>query len=424
MTGFAVIAVMLLLVALAWIIVPLARRGHGAGIDPAVSNLDILRDQLAEIEGDLAAGTITTAQHDEARREIERRVLEEVGPERERSPTPLGGRWTALALGVGMSFAAVGLYFQLGNPDGLASRSAGHDAGITHDELNVLIAKLAAKLEQQPDEAGFVMLARSYYSQRRYAEAVRAFGRAGAMVMQDPDLLSDYADALAVVQDGRLSGQPLELVKRAIAVEPAHPKALALAGTEAFQRKDYRSAIGLWERIRADSDFGQMIAASIEEARELGGIKASGKSSVPPQVAITAQGPMVAQAQVTGQAQVTAQAQGAARVTGTVKLAPALAGKVDREDTLFIFARAAEGPRMPLAIVKRQVKDLPFSFDLDDSQAMAPTMKLSGASAVIVGARISKSGDATPRSGDLQGFSGTVKVGATNIAIVIDSVVP
>ncbi len=402
MTGFAVIAAMLLLVALAWIIVPLVRRRGGEGIDPAASNLNILRDQIAEIEGDLAAGTITTAQHDEARREIERRVLDEAAPAPQRSLTALGGRWTAAGLGIGISIAAVGLYLQLGNPDGLvASRSVPPGEAITQDRLNELIAKLAAKLEQQPDEAGFVMLARSYYAQRRYADAARAFGRAGAMLMQDPNLLSDYADALAVAQEGKLSGKPIELVQRAIALDPTHPKALALAGTEAFERKDYRSAIGFWERIRADSAFGEMIAANIAEARELGGIKSSEKGD-----------------------KGIAPAPGTGRITGTVKLAPALASKVDREDTMYIFARAAEGPRMPLAIVKRQVKDLPFSFNLDDSQAMAPTMKLSGASAVIVGARISRSGDATPRSGDLQGFSGTVKVGATNIAIVIDSVVP
>ena len=402
MTGFAVVAAMLLLVALAWIIVPLRRRGRDAPVGTAVSNLDVLRDQVAELDGDLAAGTITTAQHEEARREIEQRVLEEAGPEQERTLARAGGRWTAAGLGIGISIAAVGLYLQLGNPDGLvASRSVPQGDAITQDRLNDLIAKLAAKLEQQPDEAGFVMLARSYYAQRRYADAARAFGRAGAMLMEDPNLLSDYADALAVAQEGKLSGKPIELVQRAIALDPTHPKALALAGTEAFERKDYRTAIGFWERIRADSAFGEMIAANIAEARELGGIKSSEKGD-----------------------RRNAPAPGAARVTGTVKLAPALAGKVDREDTMYIFARAAEGPRMPLAIVKRQVKDLPYSFNLDDSQAMAPTMKLSGASAVIVGARISRSGDATPKSGDLQGFSGTVNVGATNVAIVIDSVVP
>ena len=402
MIGFAGLATVLVLVAVAWVIVPLLRRGRDAPLDTAGSNLDILRDQLAELDGDLAAGTITAMQHDEGRREIERRVLDEVGPEQNRTLARVGGRWTAAGLGISISIAAAGLYLQLGNPEGLvASRPAPQGSAITPDQLNELISKLAAKLEQQPDEAGFVMLARSYYSLRRYAEAARAFGRAGALVTQDPNLLSDYADALAVAQEGKLSGKPLELLQRAITLEPTHPKALALAGTEAFERKDYRSAIGFWERIRVDSPFGEMIAANIAEARELGGIKLSDKGDKG-----------VAPAPVT------------ARITGTVKLAPELAGKVDRADTMYIFARAAEGPRMPLAIVKRQVKDLPYSFNLDDSQAMAPTMKLSGASAVIVGARISRSGDATPKSGDLQGFSGTVKVGATDVAIVIDSLVP
>ena len=402
MIGFAGLATVLVLVAVAWVIVPLLRRGRDAPLDTAGSNLDILRDQLAELDGDLAAGTITAMQHDEGRREIERRVLDEVGPEQNRTLARVGGRWTAAGLGISISIAAAGLYLQLGNPEGLVpSRPAPQGSAITPDQLNELISKLAAKLEQQPDEAGFVMLARSYYSLRRYAEAARAFGRAGALVTQDPNLLSDYADALAVAQEGKLSGKPLELLQRAITLEPTHPKALALAGTEAFERKDYRSAIGFWERIRVDSAFGEMIAANIAEARELGGIKLSDKGDKG-----------VAPAPVT------------ARITGTVKLAPELAGKVDRADTMYIFARAAEGPRMPLAIVKRQVKDLPYSFNLDDSQAMAPTMKLSGTSAVIVGARISRSGDATPRSGDLQGFSGTVKVGATDVAIVIDSLVP
>ena len=109
---------------------------------------------------------------------------------------------------------------------------------------------------------------------------------------------------------------------------------------------------------------------------------------------------------------------------GTVSLSPALAGKVAPTDSLFIFARAAAGPRMPLAVVRRQVKDLPFTFTLDDSQAMAPEMNLSKFRDVIVGARISKSGSATPQSGDLQGLSATVQTGADNIKIVIDQVVP
>ncbi len=404
MTAFVVVAVFLVVLALACVIVPLSRpRASKAGIDPAVSNLRIFRDQLVELDRDLAAGAIAAAQYAESRQEIERRVLEEAASEPRGSSAGFGGRWTAAGLAAGLALAASILYLQLGSPESVAPQLARGQGEAPHGEVSDLIERLAARLERQPDEAGFVLLARSYYSLRRYAEAARAFERAGAVVMHDADALADYADALAVAQGGRLSGKPLELALRAMALVPTHAKALALAGTEAFARKDYRGAIGFWERVGGDSPLAQAIAGSIEEARELGNIKPTAKAGAP----------APAQAPIT-----------AARIAGTVKLTPALMSSVHREDTVFIFARAADGPRIPLAIVRRQVKDLPFSFSLDDSQAMAPNMKLSGAGAVVVGARISKSGDATPKSGDLQGFSGTVKLGATNVSVVIDSVVP
>jgi len=117
-------------------------------------------------------------------------------------------------------------------------------------------------------------------------------------------------------------------------------------------------------------------------------------------------------------------APGAASVKGTVSLSGKLAGKTNPDDTVFVFARAAEGPRMPLAIIRRQVKDLPLTFRLDDSMSMSPAMKLSQFKQVVVGARISKSGNAAPQSGDLQGVSKTVNVGDNNVAIVVDSLVP
>ena len=152
------------------------------------------------------------------------------------------------------------------------------------------------------------------------------------------------------------------------------------------------------QQLPPDSEFRQSLTASIAEARQLGGIK-SGASPGP-------------------------QPATAASVRGTVSLSPALAGKVDPADTVFIFTRAAEGPRQPLAAVRRQVKDLPAGFTLDDSQAMSAEMKLSNFREVVVGARISKNGSATPQSGDLQGISQKVKVGATDIVVVIDPVVP
>jgi cytochrome c-type biogenesis protein CcmH len=407
MTLFVVIAALLLIGALAWIIVPLVRPARRVTEDAAGTNLGILRGQLAELDADLALGTISQAQYDEARQEIERRVLDETSSVRERSSAIIGGRWGVAGVGAAFAVAAILLYAQFGAPDGIAPQARLHGGSLSNDEINDLIARLAARLDQQPSEEGFVLLGRSYYAQRRFAEAARAFERAGPAALQDADILADYADALAATTRD-LAGKPIELIRLAITLDPKHDKSLALAGTEAFQRKDYRGAIKFWERIGPESPFAQSIAASIEEARDLGNIKTATK------VGAVEKAPE----------KMAAKAPAIASIAGTVRLAPVLAGKVNREDTVFIFARHAEGPRMPLAIVKKQVKDLPFSFTLDDSQAMAPTMTLSSASAVVVGARISKSGDATPKSGDLQGFSGAVKLGATGIAVVIDSAVP
>ena len=201
----------------------------------------------------------------------------------------------------------------------------------------------------------------------------------------------------------------MQLIERALAIDPTQWKALALAGTAAFNRKDYRKAVEYWERLRSraepDSELARSVASNIEEARQLGGLAAPAK--------------------VTANADAKSQPQAAtARVQGTVTLSAQLAGKSAPADTVFVFARAAEGPRMPLAIQRFQVKDLPVKFRLDDSQAMSPAMKLSNFADVVIGARVSKSANATPQSGDLQGYSKPVKVGAAGVAVVIDQVVP
>jgi cytochrome c-type biogenesis protein CcmH len=216
---------------------------------------------------------------------------------------------------------------------------------------------------------------------------------------------------------GGSCGKPLELVARALAADPTQWKALALAGTAAFDRKDYVRAAAYWERMKASvppgSQIAQSVDASIAEARQLGGLK-PGPALSPPAVA---RAPAAASAPpVAGAAEGT--------VAGTVALAPALAAKVSPNDVVFIFARPVQGSRMPLAIMKKQARDLPIAFTLDDSMSMAPAMTLSNAGEVIVGARISRSGQAIPQSGDIEGFSPPVKVGARDVAVLIEKAIP
>ena len=213
---------------------------------------------------------------------------------------------------------------------------------------------------------------------------------------------------LAVTQGRSLDGEPMRLVEQALKLDPDNVKALSLAGTFAFNNKDYATAIRHWERVLqvapADSPLAQQMRGGIEEARQL----AQGKTLETSAAATPTPAPAVAA--------------GAAAISGTVSLAPALAANASPEDTVFVFARPAEGSRMPLAIIRKQVKDLPFRFELDDSMAMSPQSRLSAFSQVIVGARVSKSGTAVPEAGDLQGQSQPVAVGTRDLSIEIRDV--
>lgn len=430
MITFISIAAVMVVTALAWILVPLLGRGKAGGIAREASNVAILRDQLRELDADLATGAMPREHYEQARRELEQRVLEE-----SKAVSIPGGAasqstaWTAAILGAAIPLAALLLYVSLGNHDAFlpaATRAAkaGAEHEVTPQQVEEMVAKLAAKLDKEPDNPdGWVMLARTYYALNRHADAARAFERALTVVPDNAELLADYADSVAASQGG-LRGKALELVDRALKADPTHWKALALAGTAAFERKDYKSAVVYWERMKATVPPGSPIAgsidASIAEARELGDLKSAPTSAAAP----SANARVAESASAPAGAAATLSLLAGATVAGTVTLAPDLAAKTAPTDVVYIFARAAEGPKLPLAILKKQVKDLPAVFTLDDSMAMAPNFALSNFPQVVVGARISKSGNATPQSGDLEGFSPVVKTGSTGLTVVIDRALP
>ncbi|MBI3938065.1 MAG: c-type cytochrome biogenesis protein CcmI, partial [Betaproteobacteria bacterium] len=300
---------------------------------------------------------------------------------------------------------AIALYLVVGSPQMLSPQqtAAGGEAhGVSAQQIEALIGRVAARLKENPEDAeGWVILARSYSVLGRFPEAARAYANAVARIPRDAQLLADYADALAMAQGRRLQGEPENVIARALEIDPSNLKALALAGSVEFEKKQYASAASYWERILplipGDSDMVRSIQASIAEARSLAG----DGSRQPPRQANAGDS--------------------RAGVSGVVKLAPELAAKVAPTDTVFIFARAADGPRMPLATLRKQAGDLPVKFSLDDTMAMTREMKLSSFPQVVVGARISKSANATPQPGDLQGISPPISSRATGVTIVINS---
>lgn len=435
MIAFILIAAAMVAVALAWLLVPLLRHRSQPDVDRAASNVALLRDQLREIDSDVANGTLSAERAAQAKAELETRVLDEAtaAPPPAAAGTSRAGQRSAFALAVLVPVAAAGIYLTLGTPEALSPQAevaagasgGGHD--LTPAQMEDMVGRLAAKLEKEPANVeGWVILARTYYVMKRYADASRAFERAVALAPDVPELLADYADVLGAAQGGNLAGKPTELINRALAVNPTYWKALALAGTAAFNVKDYKSAVMHWERLKAnvppDSSIAQTVDSSIAEARALGGI-ATTATGTPAQPRATA--PQAgAMPPAKAAAATDAPALPGTSVGGTVKLAPAVAAKAAPGDPVFIFARAAEGSKMPLAILRREVKDLPLTFTLDDSMAMAPNMKLSSFPQVVVGARVSKSGNAVPAAGDLEGLSPPLKPGTTGIALVIDTVRP
>jgi len=455
--AFVVAAAVMAALALVWVVVPLLRPRAAPIVERERTNLAILRDQRRELERDLANGTITSDQYDVTAAELDRRVLEETqSAGAAAGDRPLrSAKLSATLIAVGLPIAATALYVLLGTPAALspelAQRMAPPATGeeeahkITPDELDKMLERLAQRLEQEPSNAeGWAVLARSYAARGKPELAVKAYERAVALVPDDANLLADYADTLGLVQGRSLAGKPTQLVERALKADPTQWKALALAGTAAFDAKDYRKAVDYWERakqvIPPTSPLAKSIDGSIGEARELGKL---GPAPAPAAMAdATKTAPPIAPGAAnphrdgfpgaatgpgsgtgTGAAQAAVPSSGAT-VAGTVALAPALAKTVKPDDVVFIFARAAQGSRAPLALVRTQVKDLPFTFTLDDSQAMSPQMTLSSANEVVVGARISRSGNAMPQSGDLEGLSPPVKLGAKGLALVIDRTLP
>ena len=431
MTVFWIAAALMLLLALSFLLPPLMRRRAGAALSPPAStrNVALLREQLRQLDAELASGTLDAEQHRASRAEIEQRALDEQEDVRDAPPLKAGrASRTALLLGLAMPLLAVGLYTAIGNRAALAPPgvlSAASAPEITVAQVEAMAEQLVAKMPLragQPDELeGWVLLARTYAALGKFNEASGAYARATALSPQDAQLLADHADALGMLP-GQGPAQSAALVARALKIEPKNMKALALAGTAAFDRGDFASAVNYWSRARAEApgegEFQQGLDRGIAEARAEAGATGTGGSAAPSLPAVAAD----AQAAAPSPA---APSAGAAVVKGVVRLAPALASRTAPGDTVFIVARAAEGPRMPLAIVRRTAADLPIAFTLDDSSSMAPELKLSKFERVVVSARVSKSGQAMPAAGDLVGQSATLTVAAGQpLELVIDRVQP
>lgn len=328
-----------------------------------------------------------------------------------------GAIWVTVLIALSLPAGAIVIYLAVGNPESLdpakaaaptVSADAGESHELTPDQIQDMTQRLAQRLQNQPDDAdGWSVLAHSYGVLKRYGDASEAYAKAVNLRPDNAQWLADYADTLAMANGRSLQGEPEKLIQRALQVEPNNIKALALAGTVSYERKDFKGAIVHWQKIielvPPDSQIAGMINANLSEVRKYAEAETGGAR---PDSGQAAGKPLASNA----------------RVSGRVEVAPELKSRIRDTDTVFIFARSAEGKGgPPLAILRKTAKELPISFTLDDTMSMDPAFKLSSASRVVIGARVSRSGNAMPGQGDIEGYSQLLETGASGIIVTINS---
>lgn len=408
---FFLLAALMTVAALALVVVPLLRR-RGATAGPDMRALRAL-DQAQ------AAGVISAEEYAAKRAALPEVTTAAGAPNR---PAFV----TVLLVALLLPLSAIVLYRTIGTPEALdpAALTAAAPGGEHGMSMDQAVAGLVAKLEQNPDDAtGWALLGRAYQAMQRFAESRDALERARRLQPEDRDLQVEYAQALALASpEQRIDGESRRLLDEVVAADPNHQRALWLIGISEYQAQRYAEAIAIWERVLPQLPAGSNVARSIQdriaEARRLGNLPTPAGEANASAAAASADGspssPAPAQAAAAGP-----------RLTVEVSLDPALADRLAPDATLFVFARAAEGPPMPLAIQRLSAAQLPLTVTLDESNGMLPNMKLSMFPTIVVGARVSRSGQAIAQSGDLQTLSAPIEVTRTEpIVLKIDQVVP
>lgn len=279
MTQFAIFATLLIVVVAAFILPPLwlGRRAPGARAGRQQANLAIFRDQLTELERERREGALADGDFEQARRELQRRLLEEVEPAADAPPPDAHApsRKTAIAILVLLPIVAVVAYGMLGKPQALDPRQTAAQPKMTPEQIDAMVAKLAERMQANPDDLqGWLMLARSYKTLNRYEEAAAAYGKAEKVINDDPELLASYAETIAMASGQGLTGKAAQLIERALKLDPQQPHALFLAGAAAMEAGDTEKAIAYWEallpQVEPGSEIDRMLRGGIDKMKQGG----------------------------------------------------------------------------------------------------------------------------------------------------------
>jgi cytochrome c-type biogenesis protein CcmH len=396
MIGFWIAAALLLLLAYALFAPLLWGKVRRSAIDRRRLNLMLHRQRSEELAQETEGDALAKLQA-----ELDKDLLGDLAASDSIAPpAQTQGRASLIAGLLVAPLLGLLLYSQIGRPDLSDFRADPQAAANANkappppDGLEEMIGRLAMRLEKEPaDLQGWMLLGRSYQEVQRYELAAAAYEKALGIEPGNIDVQGYYAEALAAANDGEYGGRPAEIAADILKKNPKHHNALWIAAAAAAQGGNKAQAIAYLQTLQAE------FPKESQDAKHLGQIIAQVKGE-----AIAAQGEEAAEqaAPETGEVKKSIQVK--------VSLAAALQGKASMDDTVFIFARAAAGPPMPLAIVRKKVRELPLEVTLDDSMSMMQGMNLSAFDQLVIGARISKTGQALPQPGDLQGLTAPTEI--------------
>ncbi|WP_020481441.1 c-type cytochrome biogenesis protein CcmI [Methylomonas sp. MK1] len=376
---FWLIIAVLVALALLVLLPPLFKLTPLRTADGEQRNTSIARQQLAELKLQLQNGVLSQDQYDGQYRELQLTLLDDLEGPVVVAANPKTGRWVVPLIALGLPLMSLFLYGMLGEPQALAKEELVRSNQKTADNVANMVNQLLERLKKQPDDLeGWMMLGRSYVYMQQYQNAADVFAELNKRKPNDPAVMLHYADALAMARNGQMAGEPAELVFQALKLLPEDHTALWLAGMAKAEAGDFAQAIGYWQKLSgllpADNESQQQLQKMIQMAKA---------EQQKPQAAASSAGSVDIQVKVV--------------------MDDALKTKVEPQHTVFIYAQAISGPKMPLAIIRKQVSDLPASVVLNDSVAMQPQTHLADFKQLRIVARISKTGNAMSQPGDLLG---------------------
>ena len=404
----------MIIIAIALLAPTLLRKRHEAHEETREYNIRIARERLAELEKENRKGELSDEEFAQAKQDLEIALAQDLSTasaSAQHSDNLGTARMTLAIIAVSLPLMVYAIYQQVGSPEYLhvagpgqpQQQAAAHGAGGQLPSISEMVAELEKRLEAKPDNPeGWFLLGRTYMRLERYADAARAYEKLNELMPNQPAVMVSLVDALSMREGGRVPEKGVQLLDEVIQLDPQATTALWLAGNAAAQRNQDQKALDYWSQayslLEDEPDMQRELRELIGEIEARSGLKADIPAPLPPIIGgMPADHPPLAATNAPGTEEPIGEG-----LQVEVALDAELVDLVSNNDTVFIYAKAAAGPPMPLAVARKRVADLPVKVALNDSMAMMPQMKLSSFDRVLVGARISKSGQATPQSGDLQ----------------------